>query len=892
MPTPWWRPLRRADRRALLWFLVIPILLFVLPALVGRPAIDADNLIQNFPLRVLAGRQLASGHLPLLNPLSDAGTPLLGGMNAGALYPLTLLFAVLPAIVAWVLNLIAIYLTAAAGLFALLRWHGLRTWPAFAAALTYTYSGAMIGQMVHIGVVQGFSFIPWLVLTMLALSRRLSLTRSDASWGELLRVAAPWVCAVALLWGLVFLTGEPRAIAEFELLTMLVVVSVLLLRTSYWLSSWRTRAVYLGTLVVGFIWGVGLGLVQLLPGWSFISYSQRSQVSYAFFGAGSLAVRWSALLFSPDIFGGNGAFGEPSYFVNYNLTEVTGYVGIVALIAAFAFATRWTTRGWRGDDREYVLYFVVMVIGLFATWGSFTPLGHVFRALPLFGSTRLQSRNVILVDFGLSVLLGWWLQRVHDGQTARAGLSATKRWITMAPALFVALGSLGLLAWGPSIISYLGVPPGTAHFESRMRFSNSLHLAVALCVIAALLWRRDAKHLFRVLVSVVLIDLVVFVVVTASGVIGGSGPREPSRSNAVAILGTTGRFALVDPTGLHTEAFRALGQTDMNVFTGLASVQGYGALISKIYNDATGTQPQAMIDPCQLAKGTFTQLRLSVVAIAAAELSSSTSVTTGAGATCAANAPQPSTSRYYGQMLELRSITLRGVHGHPISSTPVSLWLLSANGTPTGRILLVSLRDASRVVIGLAQPRESAGFELSSSTGVHLGDSVVTTVSNVTYSLDTAFQFAVGSPAWRLVATKDSFSVFKATTVRPSAWLTSSSADNRVTAIRNSSWGDSWVRVSLSTSSVLDRSFEFLPGWSATATNGTTGRVTTLSVQRAGLIQSVRVPPGKWNIHFHYGAPYVGVSLTTSVVSTLFFVVVVGELARRKRRNPNAKVLS
>ena len=65
-------------------------MLFIVPALVGHPAIDADNLIQNFPLRVLAGHQLASGHLPLLDPLTNSGTPLLGGMNAGALYPLTL----------------------------------------------------------------------------------------------------------------------------------------------------------------------------------------------------------------------------------------------------------------------------------------------------------------------------------------------------------------------------------------------------------------------------------------------------------------------------------------------------------------------------------------------------------------------------------------------------------------------------------------------------------------------------------------------------------------------------------------------------------------------------------------------------------------------------------
>jgi len=41
----------------------------------------------------------------------------------------------------------------------------------------------------------------------------------------------------------------------------------------------------------------------------------------------------------------------------------------------------------------------------------------------------------------------------------------------------------------------------------------------------------------------------------------------------------------------------------MNVFTKLPSVQGYGSLISTIYDNSTGTHPQAAVDPCRLADG-------------------------------------------------------------------------------------------------------------------------------------------------------------------------------------------------------------------------------------------------------------------------------------------------
>src|ERR1035441_5277288 len=85
----------------------------------------------------------------------------------------------------------------------------------------------------------------------------------------------------------------------------------------------------------------------------------------------SLVVRWTSLLFVPDIFGGNGSGGQPNYFAHYNLPEVTGYVGVLALIATFAFIAKLTRRGWRGEDRDFILYFVGLVVGLFATWGSY-----------------------------------------------------------------------------------------------------------------------------------------------------------------------------------------------------------------------------------------------------------------------------------------------------------------------------------------------------------------------------------------------------------------------------------------------------------------------------------------------------------------------------------------
>ena len=67
--------------------------------------------------------------LPVYNPYIWGGAPLLGGWNAGALYPFTFLFAALPGAGAWTLNVLAVYWVAALGMYAFLRTMRLRPVP-------------------------------------------------------------------------------------------------------------------------------------------------------------------------------------------------------------------------------------------------------------------------------------------------------------------------------------------------------------------------------------------------------------------------------------------------------------------------------------------------------------------------------------------------------------------------------------------------------------------------------------------------------------------------------------------------------------------------------------------------------------------------------------------
>jgi UDP-2,3-diacylglucosamine pyrophosphatase LpxH len=100
------------------------------------------------------------------------------------------------------------------------------------------------------------------------------------------------------------------------------------------------------------------------------------------------------------------------------------------------------------------------------------------------------------------------------------------------------------------------------------------------------------------------------------------------------------------------------------------------------------------------------------------------------------------------------------------------------------------------------------------------------------------------------------------------------------------------VSVTLAKASALERSEAYLPGWRATAVNDVTGTVDQLKVTRAGLIEKIEVPRGKWVIHFHYHAPYIEVSFAATVVSLALWIGVSSTLLVRRRRKRSDKVLT
>ena len=196
----------------------------------------------------------------------------------------------------------------------------------------------------------------------------------------------------------------------------------------------------------------------MLPGLAAISTSQRAASSFALYNSGSLSPRWLLLTLVPDLLGGSGSFGQPAFFATYQLAEVTSYIGILPLVAALALLARVRLRR---PAPEWLVWHLVALVGIVLALGGSTPLGHLLAHLPLLGSQRLQSRNILVADTALAVLLAYWADDpLGPVSRATAGIRHRwRRWWTN-PATMLAL----LPPVAVAVVAAIGIwwPGGTA----------------------------------------------------------------------------------------------------------------------------------------------------------------------------------------------------------------------------------------------------------------------------------------------------------------------------------------------------------------------------------------------------------------------------------------------
>jgi hypothetical protein len=389
-----------------LW--VAPIILFSPGIFGGKVFYWGTILLQFIPWRHLALELIKGGEIPLWNPYSGMGAPLLANYQSALLYPPTWMLMALEAIggLSWSAIgqgvSLALHLGfCAVGTRRMLREWGLSDLGQIVGGIAFGLSGYLVSRASFQSIIFSVSWMPWIVL----FSQRVAL-----SSGKPKRLGFFWlvICiAMNLLAG--------HAQSSWYILwttTAFFVWQSLLLKPIGWWETWKRLAknFLLWGGAVG--WAVLLAAAQLIPTVEYLMNSQRSTgidrelgLTYSFWP-------WRFLtMLMPDFFGSP---EHGNYWGYGNYWEDAVYSGSMAiLLAIFAFGKIWhrsENRSAKIDAQKYLkvnvlawagMGILAMVLALgknlpFYTW--------MFETVPGFDLFQAPTRISLIAQFSLAIL--------------------------------------------------------------------------------------------------------------------------------------------------------------------------------------------------------------------------------------------------------------------------------------------------------------------------------------------------------------------------------------------------------------------------------------------------------------------------------------------------------
>jgi len=435
-----------------------------LDAEVPHNALLSDLVLENYPWKQLIRRGLSELQLPLWNPYVFTGTPFLAAGQHSALYPLSIIYYVLPLSLAY--GVFAWLTLALAGINTYIFARVLRIGRAGAlfAGIVFMFSGFMVSSVVFPMMIAGVAWLP-LFLAFIEMVVRKQEEKGNAPF-----VPVAYIVVGALVLGIQVLAGH----IEITYYTLLVGAMYSVWRLlGVWrrVGVWRPVLRIAGWLIFMFVIGIMLGAVQLIPLYELVSHNFREgSASYSQVVDWAWPIRQILTFVLPDIFGNPAhhsirdwwtgerynvwlnAYGQETrtiYWGVKNYVEGANYVGILTLVLSVAAvfdvlgrlrggSVRQPTDkpGWMRPPtgRFYVVGFALLaVLSLLFAFG--TPLyALLFYGLPGYRQLHSAFRWVFPYTLAMAMLAGFGFERlqlaIEGGHIGRLGGGRRLRRLT------------------------------------------------------------------------------------------------------------------------------------------------------------------------------------------------------------------------------------------------------------------------------------------------------------------------------------------------------------------------------------------------------------------------------------------------------------------------------
>ncbi|MEZ4668647.1 MAG: YfhO family protein [Anaerolineae bacterium] len=448
---------------------LVPLVLALLTVIFLRPALlppDGEVLAGNdlrsfvYPLYTYTSELVRSGELPLWNPRTFIGVPLIGNPQAALFYPATWLIWLLGADRSIGLVLALHIWLAAWGMARLARSFGATHSASLAAGIIYAMSewaGARF-YAGHFTLLLVFAWIPWAIS---AYHHALK----TGTW----RSALPGAAVI----GLSLLAGHPP-LSFYMALCLLA-----LLGYHTVMAEDSLKALWQGAQLLVFMGIIGLilGAALLLPVLEFTRLSVRESTDLNFINSFALPPAQFLGLALPGLFG-NPTQSPVHYWGADFYEEFAAYAGLLPLLALpLAF------RNFRRQHAYFVglvAFGLVMSIGL---EGALLPV--LVRWLPGFSFFRSPGRALFFVVLGLSGLSSLLITHLQQSapESRRALLQPVLKWWLPASIGLAFAGSVFFSGWYASASHVEPMPTRAFVVAGALALSG-----VVLCGLWAALW--------------------------------------------------------------------------------------------------------------------------------------------------------------------------------------------------------------------------------------------------------------------------------------------------------------------------------------------------------------------------------------------------------------------
>ncbi|HEX3358269.1 MAG TPA: hypothetical protein VHS31_14950, partial [Tepidisphaeraceae bacterium] len=566
--------------------------------------------------RALQKRMIWSGHFPIWNPFEAWGQLSLGNSATGTLYPLHLIFDLLPLVTALKLSQVLHTFIAMAGMYRLLKSWGCGAAAALIGGICSAMGTCPIAYMEWPYAMAVLAWTPWTMLFAGELANKAAcgfanqageITQSPkpqgAKWIINLKSTFPSLAKLTIVMAIQFLGGHPDV---WYLCTLILLLYALIEfpHRHGWAAAVRA-------------WQ-GLALAALLaaaitsPEWLMLAQrvglsDREANVDPLMSDASVHPAHWVTLML-PYLFGRP---GYPHKFWGITLFEFwvgTAYVGILPLVLAVAALIG----GWKGIDRlrraRMIFIAVTMALGVTLASGQYTPIFQIAHAhLPGFTKMRWPAKTLILVHYSLSMLAALGVQQLLNWRGKRETRQhAIFGWIALGSVGLAALAIVvSLLANQESLFHHLTLAQAQPNAERLADFHGQLIGALLACIggciaIAAIAIRIiparvgagvmiavcyfDLFHISRQVHPILPNDVYHFPDSMVQKTMPGSSPLDRIYSNYCVIE----QFLYADGKPGDWEACKPMVVGDSWLYYDIGNIWGSGLMLER-YSDLIGT---------------------------------------------------------------------------------------------------------------------------------------------------------------------------------------------------------------------------------------------------------------------------------------------------------------